>query len=484
MNGPIRRLAVGMFVAFGALLISVTWFQVVRADELKNDTRNPRPALTARGKERGLIVTVDGTVVARSVEEESGRDFVRQYPEGPLFAHVVGYSSFLVGESALEAAYSRQLRSRRNLTISDLVAAIFGADLRPRNLEITIDARLQRVAAETLGAQRGAVVALDPATGALLAAYSSPSFDPSLLIGSQTATNWETLVTDPSRPLNDRATRELYAPGSTFKIVVSAAALDTGIATPGTLFDDPLAFRLPGSTATISNATGRACSNGVTATLRQAFVRSCNTIFADLAIQVGAADIAITAEALSWNSPLDFVWGVPQAVWRTEELSGDNAALGQSGIGERDVRATPLHMAMIAATAANDGVAVVPYLVERVFDSDGETLEAATVNPIGRAMTPETAATLTSLMEQVVSDGTGRGAVVPGTRVAGKTGTATGLGGFPNPWFIGFAPADDPTIAIAVFIEGSSASGEGASGGSLAAPMAARIISAWLGLDQ
>lgn len=484
MNGPIRRLALGLFVAFGALLLSVTWFQVVRADELKADPRNPRPALTARGKERGLIVTADGTVVARSVEEETGRDFIRQYPEGPTFAHVTGYSSFLVGESALEAAYSTRLRSRRDLTISDLVAAIFGADLRPRNLEITVDARLQRAAAQTLGAHSGAVVALDPSTGAILAAYSNPSFDPSLLIVPETASNWESLVTDPARPLNDRATRETYAPGSTFKTVVGAAALDTGIAGPGTTFDDPVSFRLPGSTATISNANGRVCNDGVSVTLRRAFVRSCNTVFADLAIQVGAADIAITAEALGWNRDLEFPWGVPEAVWLTEELSRDNAALGQSGIGERDVRATPLHMAMVAAAVANDGVAVVPYLVERVFNADGETVETATTTPLGRAMTSQTATTLGMLMEQVVTDGTGRGAAVPGVRLAGKTGTATGQGGFTNPWFIGFAPVEDPTIAIAVLIEGSPTSGEGASGGSLAAPMASRIIATWLGLDQ
>ncbi len=484
MNGPIRRLALGLFVAFGALLISVTWFQVVRADELKNDPRNPRPALTVRGKERGLIITADGVVVARSVEEEDGRDFVREYPEGPLFAHTVGYTSFLVGESGLEAAYSTQLRSRRDLTISDMIAAIFGTDLRPRNLEITIDARLQRVAAQALGAHPGAVVAIDPTTGAILAAYSNPSFDPSLLLGLQTASNWESLVTDPGRPLNDRATREVYAPGSTFKTVVAAAALDTGVAGPSTSFADPVAFRLPGSTATISNASGRPCNDGVSATLRQGFVRSCNTVFADLAIQVGVESIGITAEALGWNRDLEFPWSVPPARWLTEQLEEDPAALGQSGIGERDVRATPLHMAMIAAAVANDGVAVLPYLVERVFDAEGETVESATVSPIGRAMTSQTSATLTTLMEQVVTDGTGRGAAVPGTRVAGKTGTATGQGGFSNPWFIGFAPVDDPTIAIAVLVEGSPTSGEGASGGSLAAPIASSIITAWLGLDQ
>lgn len=480
MNGPIRRLAVGLFIAFGALLFAVTWVQVVRADELKLDPRNPRPALTARGKERGIIVTADGTVVARSVQEEESRDFVREYPEGESFAHVVGYSSFLVGESGLEAAYSSQLRSRRDLTISDIIAAIFGADLRPRNLEMTVDARLQRAAAEGLADYAGAVVALDPATGAVLASYSNPSFDPALLASDEAAANWEELIVDPSAPLSDRATRELFAPGSTFKTVVAAAAMDTDVAGPSTVFADPVQFQLPGSTATISNFSGRACGDGNSVQLRRAFVRSCNTIFADLAIQTGAANIGLTAEGMGWNSAIDFPWTIPQATWRTEELAIDPAALGQSGIGERDVRAAPLHMAMVAATVANDGVAVTPYLVRRVFDADGVTVEEAESAPIGRAMSSETAATLRELMTQVVTDGTGTGAAVSGVQVAGKTGTATGIGGFANAWFIGFAPAEDPQIAFAVLVQGNQQTGPDATGGRLAAPIAARLVEAWI----
>jgi penicillin-binding protein A len=154
--------------------------------------------------------------------------------------------------------------------------------------------------------------------------------------------------------------------------------------------------------------------------------------------------------------------------------------LGQSGIGERDVRATPLHMAMVAASVANEGVAIRPYAVGRIFDADGNTIEETEPSELGRAMSLETAMTLTQMMERVVTEGTGRQAAVPGVRVAGKTGTATGTGEFPNPWFIGFAPVDDPTIAIAVFIEGSAASGESASGGSMAAPIASQLIEVWL----
>jgi peptidoglycan glycosyltransferase len=389
---------------------------------------------------------------------------VREYPEGGVFAHVVGYSSFNLGNNGLESTFSADLRSRRDLTISDLVAAILGRDLRPRSLELTLHAALQRAALEALGANRGAVVALDPRTGAVLAAVSSPSFDPETLLGDDAAAQWETLLTDPGQPTRDRGTRELYAPGSTFKTVVAAAALDTGAASAGSTFDDPVEFQLPGSDATVSNANGRACNDGETTTLLQAFVRSCNTIFADLAIQLGAVDIGITAEALGFNQDIDYVSPVPRAVWNTAELAQDAAALGQSGIGERDVRVTPLHMAMIAAAV----------------DTDGQTLEETEISESGRAMTSETADILTQMMERVVTEGTGSQAAVPGVRVAGKTGTSTGTGGFSNPWFIGFAPVDDPSIALAVFIEGSEISGESASGGSVAAPIASRLIELWL----
>jgi len=480
MNGPIRRVAIGVFLCLSLLLAGVTWYQVVRADELRADPRNPRPALAERGKERGLIVTTDGTVLARSVEDPTTRSFDREYPEGESFAHLVGYSSFLVGSTGLEDAYASVLRSRRDLTISDLVAALLGQDLRPQSIEVTVDAELQRAAAQALGANRGAIVALDPSTGAVLASVSNPSFDPELLLGDDAASQWELLLADDAEPTRDRATLELYAPGSTFKTVVATAALDTGTAGPGTTFDDPVEFDLPGSDATIANANGGVCNDGVSATMLQAFVRSCNTIFADLAIQLGAVDIGISAEAMGFNQDIGYEWPVPDAVWDTGSLIDDPAALGQSGIGERDVRATPLHMAMVAAAVANDGVAVRPYAVGRIFDADGNSVEETEPSELGRAMSLETATTLTQMMERVVTEGTGRQAAVPGVRVAGKTGTATGTSEFPNPWFIGFAPVDDPTIAIAVFIEGSATSGESASGGSSAAPIASQLIEVWL----
>lgn len=481
MNGPIRRLAIGLFTAMFALLGAVTWYQVVRADDLKNDPRNARPALSERGKERGLIVASDGTVLAQSIPDpEDPRSFVRTYPEGSLFAHTVGYSSFLLGNVNLEDAYSDELRSRRDLTISDLISVILGRDLRPKSIEVTLDAELQRVAFEALAGRPGAVVAIDPRTGAVLASVSSPSYDPTALTGDDADAAWNALLDDPASPLSDRATRELYAPGSTFKTVVAAAALDTGTAGPETTFDDPVEFQLPQSDATISNFSGRVCNDGNSITLQRAFVVSCNTTFADLAIQLGAEDLGITANALGFNRNLPFDWAIPQAVFDIDQLADDPAALGQSGIGERDVRVTPLHMAMVAATVANGGEVFTPYLVSRLFDAEGETVETTEPDSLGIAMAPATASILAQMMERVVTEGTGRNAAVPGVRVAGKTGTAQGSGEFPVPWFIGFAPVDNPTIAVAVFLEGSSDLGESATGGAVAAPIASELFRVWL----
>ncbi len=485
MNGPIRRLALGMFAAIFALLGAVTWYQVIRADDLKNDPRNARPALSERGKERGLIVTAAGDILAESVSDPADpRNFVRVYPGGPVFAHTVGYSSFLLGNTNLEAAYSDDLRSRRDLTISDLVAVILGRDLRPRSVEVTLDADLQAAAYAALGGRRGAVVALDPRTGAILTSVSSPSYNPEPLTGDDADAVWNELLADPQSPLSDRATRELFAPGSTFKAVVTAAAIDTGIAGPETEFPDPVEFDLPESDATIANFGGGDCNDGVSITLLRAFVVSCNTTFADLAIRVGATNLGITADALGFNTDLPFDWTIPRAIFPTNALENDPAALGQSGIGERDVRAAPLHMAMVAAAVANGGEVFSPYLVSRVFDSDGLTVEEFQPSSLGGAMTSATSSILSQMMERVVTEGTGRNAAVPGIRVAGKTGTSQGAGEFPNPWFIGFAPVENPTIALAVFLEGGPDLGESATGGGAAAPIAAELFQFWLRGEQ
>ena len=481
MNRPTRRLATAVLIAFGLLALMASWVQVVAADTYRLDPRNARFSLAQSGKERGLIVSADGVVLARSDPDPATTGtYIRAYPEGAPFTHVVGYSSLLFGQQGLELAYSDELRSRRDLTISDLISVILGRDLRPLNLQLTIDADLQRLAYQALGGQRGAVVALNPATGEVLALVSAPSYDPGLLLGTDAAEQWQALLDDPNRPLADRATREIYPPGSTFKTVVATAALETGLVTPDTTYPDPAEFPLPGSTATVSNAGGDVCSNGVSTTLLQAFVRSCNTTFARVAIEVGAEAIGEVAENVGFNSQIPFPWTIAESAFPTEELSRDQAALGQSGIGERDVRATPLQMALVAAAMANQGSIHDPYLVGRMFDADGTEVQVIEPGPARQAFSAETAAIMSQMMERVVTEGTGRLAAVPGIRVAGKTGTATGEEGRPHAWFIGFGPVEQPSIAVAVFVESGGDVGESASGGSVAAPIAAQIISEWL----
>jgi peptidoglycan glycosyltransferase len=481
VNRPTRRLATAVLIAFGFLGLMASWVQVVAADTYRLDPRNARFNLAQTGKERGLIVSADGVILARSDPDPvTTGAYVRAYPEGEPFTHVVGYSSLLFGQQGLEQAYSNELRSRRDLTISDLISVILGRDLRPLNLQLTIDADLQRLAYQALGSQRGAVVALNPSTGEVLALVSTPSYNPGLLLGTDAADQWQALLDDPNRPLSDRATRELYPPGSTFKTVVATAALETGTVTPETAFPDPAEFPLPGSTATVSNAGGGPCNNGESTTLLRAFVRSCNTTFARLAIEIGAEPIGDVADRVGFNREIPFPWTVATSAFPTAELSADPAALGQSGIGERDVRATPLQMALVAAAVANQGSVHDPYLVGRIFDAEGTEIEVIQPGPASPAFSAETAAIMSQMMERVVTEGTGRLAAVPGIRVAGKTGTATGEEGRPHAWFIGFGPVEQPSIAVAVFVESGGDVGESASGGSVAAPIAARVISEWL----
>ena len=380
----------------------------------------------------------------------------------------------------MERAYADQLRSRRDLTISDLIAVLLGRDLRPLSLQVTIDPVLQQAAYDLLDGQRGAVVALDPTTGAILALVSSPAYDPESLLGADAVDRRRDLLDDPARPLADRATRELYPPGSTFKTVVAAAAFDSGVAGPETEYPDPVEFPLPGSTATIRNFSGGTCGDGTTVTVQTAFVRSCNTTFAALAIDVGAEEIALTAEGLGFDRDLRFPWDVARSTFPLDRIEGDPAALAQSGIGERDVRATPLIMATVAAAVANGGETMAPYLVRQVFDADGVAVDITEPTTLGRAKSPATAAVLSGLMELVVTEGTGRRAAVPGIRVAGKTGTAESPGGPPHAWFIGFAPVERPRIALAVLVESGGDVGETATGGSVAAPIAGALIERWL----
>jgi len=482
MNQPVRRLAAALFLAFAVLILDVTYLQVVAGPRYRDDARNPRVIASRTGKERGLILSADEQTLAQSVADpDDPQRFSRVYPEGELYAHLVGFSSLNFGDDGLELAYADELRSKRDLTVSDLLSALLGGDLRPKSIQLTINHGLQQVAYAALGNQRGSVVAIRPDTGEVLAMVSKPSFDPNLFLGADAIATRELLLADPSEPLANRSTNRTYPPGSTFKVIVTAAAIESGVAGPDTLLPDPVELELPGTSEVIRNFDRQTCGDGTEVTLQTAFRRSCNTVFAELGLLLGAEALTTEAETFGFNQDTPFELPVLNSFFpQPSEFSNDLPALAQSAIGQRDVRATPLEMALVAAAIANDGIIMEPSLVSHIFDAEGDVISENEPALLQRAVSPSSADIISDLMERVVASGTGTRATVPNVRVAGKTGTAeTGVGP-PHVWFIGFAPVEQPTIALAVLVESGGEAGENATGGSVAAPIAQEILAYWV----
>ncbi len=486
MNPAIRRMGLIIFLAFFVLVAALSYTQVIAGPRYRDDPRNARVALSKAGRERGTILSEDGVVIAASVPRpDDDRVFQRSYPQPLPYAHVVGSSTILFGDSGLERERARTLASGRNSTISSLLTVLTGGDLRARGLRLTINHTLQQAAYDALGTQAGAVVVVEPSTGAILAMVSTPSFDPNTLVDDTSAPAGDALSADPSQPLLNRATSESYPPGSTFKVVTSAAALEAGSISPETRFPDPEQLELPNSTATIRNFDREVCRNGESVTLESAFLRSCNTTFALIGMEVGAPVLIGQAEAFGFNGEVPFdLDTVASSIPAASSFANDQAGLAQTALGQRDVRATPLQMALVAAAVANDGVVMTPYLVDEVINADGAVVSVREPAEWRRAMSPATAQLLTGLMERVVTSGTGRRAAVPNVRVAGKTGTAEVPDSPPHAWFIGFAPIDPEPgqrqIAFAVLVEFGGLAGESATGGTVAAPIASRLVEAWL----
>jgi peptidoglycan glycosyltransferase len=427
-------------------------------------------------------------VIALSQQsQQDAKLFEREYPYGEEYAHTVGYTSVLFGSTGLERKYASTLTSDRDSTISGVLNGILGGDTRPRGLRITIDHGLQMAAIDALGGQKGAIVAIDPATGAVLALVTNPTFDPNTLIGPSAGPAGQTLESDPEEPLRNRVTDESYSPGSVFKVITSASGLDTGLVSPSSLFPDPIELELPGSTSTIKNFNGKVCDDGTEVTLEFAFIRSCNTTFAQLGMDLGGNQLATAANRFGFNQSVPFDLDVLTSFFPAgTDLDLNVPATAQSAIGQRDVQTTPFLMALTAAAVANQGTMMTPYLVYDIFTSDGVVESSTEPEPWRRAMSPATAAVLADLMEQVIVSGTGSRAAVPGIRIAGKTGTAQVTDKAPHAWFIGYGPVEpelgDHSIAIAVVVESGGNSGESATGGSVAAPIAQKVLAHFFGV--
>lgn len=486
MNAPLRRIAWAILTGFLVLLLATTWIQAVAGPGYRDDPRNPRLVTWRVGRERGAIITTDAVVAAHSDPNPlDPQTFTRIYPTNDLNAHTVGYVSVLFGSRGLERVRESDLVSHRDSTISGIVNALLGGDPRPRGLRLTIDGELQQAAAAALEGERGSIIALDPVTGRILASVSTPGFDPNVLVGPDAGPAGQLLEEDPAQPLLHRTIATTYPPGSSFKIITAAAALETGVAGPATEFPDPIELELPGTTATIHNYDDDVCSDGETVTLSEAFVRSCNTTFATLGMAVGGDALAETAEAFGFNQEIPYDLSVLASVFPDpNDFADDPPAVAHNALGQRDVRATPIQMALVAAAVANEGNIMVPFVVADVFTHDGRIETSTPPELWRRAISPASAAVLTDLMEQTVISGTGRNAAVPGVRVAGKTGTAQVTGSAPDVWFVGFAPVDpepgEGQIAVAIVLEDGGPAGETASGGSIAAPIAADLFELYL----
>lgn len=479
MNRPIRRIALVLGLLLVALLVNITIIQVVLAGDYRDRPGNQRVLLEEYNRERGPIL-VGPNPAARSKETGDTLRFLRIYSNGPLYAPVTGFYSLVYGATGLERTENRILTGRSSLFVVDRAEQLFaGREPAGGAVTTTIDAAAQKAAFAGLAGKKGSVVAIEPATGRILASVQSPSFDPNILSSHDPAAirkYYATLEADPAKPLLNRPIVSLNPPGSTFKLVTAAAALASGEYNPDSILPGPKTYQLPGSTKELHNWTGRACSPSGLVTLREALAISCNTAFAWLGNELG--DDAIRAQAQAMGFDTAFQVPLRAATSRFPE-DPDEAQTALSAIGQFDVRATALQMAMVGAAIGNNGVTMKPYLVQEVRGPDLSILQTTEPAQFDTAMTPANAAQLTEMMVNVVDNGTGSNAQISGVRVAGKTGTAqTGNDNPSVAWFVAFAPAQAPKVAVAVVVEDAGAAE--VSGNALAAPIARSVIEAVL----
>lgn len=483
MTRQVRRVALVMVVLFAALFVNLNYLQVLRANALAGDQRNIRTIIEEYRIDRGSIVVGRGSRVeeiAQSVETDGRLRYRREYTDGPLYAHVTGYHSLVYGRAGLEDSANRYLTGDSpEVFARNFADLLTGRERVGDDVHLTIRPRVQRAAREALGNRTGAVVAVEPDTGALLAVWANPTYDPNRLSSFEREEVVEYWESNESERRN-RALRELYPPGSTFKIVTAAAALENGYSIDDT-FPDPQTYTPPLTSRGIPNFGGGLCNNGSAITLRRSLEVSCNTVFARLGNEIGTGDFVAQAEAFGLNTAVD--GDVPIA---TSQIPTDldEPATAQSAIGQRDVRVTPLQMALISGAVANGGEMMRPRLIDRVTDVTGEVIRQFGPRATGRAVSEEAARDLTAMMVGVVDDGSGRNAAISGVSVAGKTGTAqTGEGQNPTVWFTGFAPADNAKVAVAVVVPDGGDVGSEATGGQVAAPIARAVLRAALGED-
>lgn len=486
MNKPLRHLALVMMVIFALLFGSTSYVQYFSAQSLKDNDLNRRTTLAELGRDRGPLL-VDGQPIAQSVPSDDEYSYQRVYggegvdPE--MYAAVTGFYSVVNGATGLEKSENSMLAGTDDAMFYQQLSGLFtGTEAPGAAVDLTINPAAQEAAWNALGDQQGAAVALNPKTGEILAMVSKPGWDPNPLASHDEAAAseaYQNLIADGDNPAYNRATGgNLYPPGSTFKLVTAAAALESGDYTEDSVLDSPDALSLPQTTAQIRNAGGATCGDGSgRATMLTALAESCNTTFAKLGMDLGAGAMNDQAEKFGFGEQVEFPMRASESTFPAD---ANEPQLAQSSIGQFEVRATPLQMAMVTSAIANDGTLMTPNLIAQVRDSSTlEVLEEGQQRQFSSPISSDTAGQLTTMMEAVMTEGTGSSLSVPGVTLAGKSGTSQHTEGAPpHAWFTAFAPAEDPEVAVAVVVENGGTAGSEASGGRVAGPVVTDIIEA------
>lgn len=467
MNKSVRNVAVFSLFMVLILLINLTVIQGFREDEYAQNPLNARAFYENKQIDRGQI-NAAGLVLAESNQDENGF-YQRSYPTMPVeFSPILGYLSDQYGAAGLEASFNGVL----NGTDSAVVATqwfdeLTGKEQRGANLELTVDPVVQKVAYDQLSVPgyEGAAVAIRPSTGEIVALAGTPSYDPNLIVNPETAEEtWTALNANPANPLVNQATQDTLPPGSIFKIVTTAAGLNNGY-TPDSMLTGAASITLPNTATELTNYAGQPCGSGGQVTLREAFVRSCNTAFVEMAVDFGAEELRAAADAFGIGETYDL--GLPTSPGTLGELE-DLAAVGQSSIGQRDVTMSALQAAIMAATVANDGTRMEPYLVRDITAPDLSVIRSNDPHEITQAVTPEHAATLQELMLAAEPGDNDRGS---------KTGTAEHAEGVaPHVWYVAYDESSD--VAVGVVVKNGGNQGRGATGAQIAAPIGRAILDA------
>jgi peptidoglycan glycosyltransferase len=476
MNRPILRLFGLVALMFAVLVGFTSRWAIFDSAALRNNPLNRRALLESERVPRGRILADDGSVIARS-RRVAGGAYSRTYPTGSLFGHPVGYSYVTLSQTGLEASRNDYLSGTHTTGLSSILDQLQGKKRVGDDVVSTLDPKAQRAAVSALGGQQGAVVALDPRTGAVKVMASSPGFDPNALSSTRT---YARLANDNAgRPLVNRDTQFGYAPGSSFKVVTATAAIDSGKFTPDSVVNGKNGVVISG----VPLQNDKNASYG-SISLADALAQSVNTVYAQVAVAVGKATMRKYMERFGFDSKprLDYPSTQMSASgeYRGQRLLSPTSSLvdvGRMGIGQDKLQVVPLQMAEVAAAVANHGRLMVPHLTDRIVDHDGRTVLTVSPRVQSTVMRPSTAAQVTTMMEGVVNNGTGTAAQIPGVQVAGKTGTAeTQISQTTNNvWFIAFAPAQNPRVAIAVTLQHVPGFG-----GGIAAPVAKQVMQALL----